>query len=198
MWKTELKVVNNYSWALPPQSCLPDLIHTAPADRVLDHPSTGLQQCKYLKQTRIGAVGPRGWWAENWCNWAAPATLPLHRHCWERVPCLQDAEHLPTVPAPVTYHRKYLHFIGLFFGSLPITLLCTPSLQHILINNTDTRLWISVLFQLLSGASWVIFSSHMASLLHTFARDKNWQIKFSKTPIYIFAFPVLIVMLTVD
>lgn len=51
--------MNNYSQALPPQPCFPD-IHTAPADRVLHHPSTGLQQCKYLKQTRIGAVGPRG------------------------------------------------------------------------------------------------------------------------------------------
>lgn len=176
-----------------PQPRLADVIHTAPADWVFHHPSTGLQQCKYLKQTRIEAVEPQGWWAENWCNWAVPATLSLYRHCWERAQCLQDAEHLPSVSAPIPYHRKYLHFVGLLFGSLPITLVYTSSLQHILISNTDTRLLTSALFQLLSRASWVIFSSHMASFLCTFARDKNWQIKFSKTPIYMFSFPVLIV-----
>lgn len=119
--KTELKVVNNYSQALPPQPCLPDLIHTVAADWVLHHPSTRLQQCKYLKQTRIGAVGPRGWRAVKTC--VTGQLLPLF-HCTDTAEkgssaCrMQSTSPVCLCPSPTTGNTYIL--LDYFLAFLPL------------------------------------------------------------------------------
>jgi len=99
----------------------------------------------------------------------------------------------PTSPL----HRKHLHFIGLLFGSIPITLVCTHQILKICGTSLlktqipDCELlYFFDCFQekvgLYLAAIWHSSSTHM------FSSDKKWQIKFSKTLIYMFSFPILI------
>lgn len=125
--KTELKVVNNYSQASPPQAHLPDLIHTAQADRVhQQHQAAAVQIFKANKD--------RSCWSSRVVS---SKRVELGSSCH---PCtaqpllrkgLQDAEqHLPSVSAPVTYRRKSIlldYFLALC--SLPLSFLLTARIS---------------------------------------------------------------------